>query len=142
MYSLWRKTPNSYPLDICRNTFCYVLKLNISFVYYFSFFLQNDMTIDVEINIKSNEDTNTQKRAVNQLASKVSHITTDSSKEAQSLRTINLGKDTLKLQKIETVGIITAVCAKGQIYQSYIKDISWRDRTEIRETTCSKYILF
>lgn len=109
--------------------FCYIV---------FLFLLQNDMTIDVEINIKSNEDTNIQKSAVNKLASKVSHVTTDSSKEAQSLRTINLGGDTLRLQKVESVGIITAVCAKGQIYQSYVKDISMKDRTEIRETACSK----
>ena len=99
------------------------------------------MTIDVEINIKSNEDTNTQKSAVNKLASKVSHIKTDSSPEAQSLRTINLGGDTLQLQKVESVGIITAVCAEGQIYQSYVKDISMKDKTEIRETACSKSII-
>ena len=97
------------------------------------------MTIDVEIEIKSGEDSNTQKSAVSKLASKVSGIKSDSSKEAQNLKKINLGGDTLVLQKIETVGSVTGVCAEGQIYESYLKDM--QGKTEVRETTCSKFCL-
>ena len=100
------------------------------------------MTIEVEINVKSKENSNTQTKAVSDLASKVASIQNDNSNEAQQLKKISVGGDTLILEKVESVGSVTSVCADGQIYGSYVKDIVGQNGQKVSETSCSKFLCF
>eukprot|EP00111_Clytia_hemisphaerica_P006027 TCONS_00017431-protein len=95
----------------------------------------NDMMIEVEIDVKSNEDTKTQENAVKQLTNKVTGLKSDNSAAAQQLKRIKVGRDTITLEKVEAVGSITGVCADGQIFGS-IKDMKPDGSEFVKKQTC------
>lgn len=103
-------------------------------------FLKSDMQINVEIEVKSKEDKTTQENAVKQLTKMLNGIKSDNSPAAQQLKKIQLPGDQLVLERVETVGSITGVCADGQIYETYVKSVN-PDKTERTETTCGNYTI-
>jgi len=90
------------------------------------------MTIEVDIDIRSKEDTTTQEQAVKSLAKSLSGVKSDSSNEAKNLKRISLGGDTLVLEKVETVGSVNALCADGQVFGTV------KNQANISKKTCSK----
>lgn len=77
---------------------------------------QNELTIDIDIDVKSKEDIKTQENAVKSLTNYVKGVQSQSSSEAQHLKKISVAGDTLVLERVEAVGSISAICADGQVF--------------------------
>ena len=75
------------------------------------------MTIEVSIEVLSKTASDsTIKRAVSSLSSSVQGIKTSSSSEAANLRAMHIDGDTLALNIVKTVGLVTGVCGNGAVY--------------------------
>ena len=56
---------------------------------------------------------------VSSLASAVQNIGSQSSAEANAVKTMNIDRDTFTLRQVQPVGSVTAVCSSGAIYDSF-----------------------
>lgn len=63
-------------------------------------------------------DTST-KGVISGLASAVQNIGSQSSAEANAVKTMNIDRDTFTLRQVQPVGSVTAVCSSGAIYDSF-----------------------
>ena len=93
------------------------------------------MTVDVEVEVLSKENTNTQKKLVKSLADNVKQIKQSSDSLANQLKVIHVNGDTLLLDRVETVGSITGVCLDGMVFDNVQKSKNGKILTE---ETCGK----
>ena len=97
------------------------------------------MTVDVEVEVLSKEDTNTQKKLVKSLADDVKQIKQSSDSLANQLKVIHVNGDTMLLDRVETVGSITGVCLDGMVFDNVQKSKNGKIQTE---ETCGKITKF
>ena len=93
------------------------------------------MTVDVEVEVLSKENTNAQKKLVKSLADNVKQIKQSSDSLANQLKVIHVNGDTLLLDRVETVGSITGVCLDGMVFDNVQKSKNGKIQTE---ETCGK----
>ena len=82
-------------------------------------FLQNEITIEVDVEVLSKSMSTATQGVVSSLASAVQNIGSQSSAEANAVKTMNIDRDTFTLRQVQPVGSVTAVCSSGAIYDSF-----------------------
>ena len=95
------------------------------------------MEIDIDIEVISDEDKNTQVGAVNSISNDLKNIKQQSSSDTDKLKVLYVNGDTMILDRVESVGDVTGVCLDGSVFGT----INHLDKTG--EQTCGmfKYIV-
>ncbi|XP_065668355.1 sushi, von Willebrand factor type A, EGF and pentraxin domain-containing protein 1 isoform X2 [Hydra vulgaris] len=78
--------------------------------------LQNSLEITVDINIRSKENSTVQEHAVESLSQKVKNLKNDGTLIANQIKVMHIDGDSLVLNHIERVGLVTGVCLDGSVY--------------------------
>ena len=103
------------------------------------YLLQNVMAIAVDIEVLSKESADQQTAAVKKVVKQMEGIKSSGSVNAQRLKYITIGGDTLFLQNVRPVGSVTGVCRKGMAF-----DVVQKKLGEAGDRTCGmmKLLLF
>lgn len=96
----------------------------------------NTMTIQIDLEILSKEDRNTQTAAVKHLSGNVKNIKQDSSSAASKVKVIQINQDSLVLDHVEEVGSVTGVCLKGMVYDTIKKQVHGQIQAEETCVSC------
>ena len=77
------------------------------------------MTIQIDVEVLSKSSDDSTKNLVNMLASSVQNAVSSSSAEANSLKSIRVQQDTLRLAHVLPVGSVSSVCSSGAVIDTY-----------------------
>eukprot|EP00795_Rhopilema_esculentum_P000716 gene716-10430_t len=81
--------------------------------------LQNEITIQVDLEVITKSNDASTQAVVSGLASAVNSLGSASTTEANAVKNINVGQDTLRFAQVQPVGSVMSLCSKGAVLDSY-----------------------
>lgn len=100
--------------------------------------LQKEITIQIDLEVLSKSNSNSTKYLVKSLTSSVQNAPSSNTIEANELKNLRTGQDTLRLVNVLPVGDVSSLCSKGAVIDSYSEGSQFHQSTKVG---CGTYSL-